>query len=95
MSEYFENTRLSNHKGDPMRLPVQTITTNPQFHNALLNAKTMRSKLAACYHMLSQTGTFSDSGQEVWDLRQEVAEHLPEEMRSGDKEQKGGGKALR
>ena len=89
MSEYFENTQLSNPKGDPMRLPVQTITTNPQFHNALLNAKTMRSKLAACYHMLSQTGTFSDASQEIWDLRQEVAEYLPEEMRSGDKKLKG------
>ena len=89
MNEFYENSTQSNPKGEPMRLPVQTLTTNPQFHNALLNAKTMRAKLAACYHMLSQSGTFSDSGTEIWDLRQEVAEHLPEEMRSGDKKQKG------
>ena len=89
MSEFYENSTRSNPRGEPMRLPVHPRTTNPQFHNALLNAKTMRAKLAACYHMLSQTGTFSDARQEVWDLRQEVAEYLPEEMRSGDKKQKG------
>ena len=85
MNEFYENSTQSNPKGEPMRLPVQTLTTNPDFHSALINAKTMRSKLAACYHMLSQTGTFSDSGPEVWELRQEVAEHLPEEMRSENK----------
>jgi len=90
MSEFYENNVQSNPKGEPMRLPVQSQTTHPDFHSALLNAKTMRAKLAACYHMLSQSGTFSDSGPEIWEMRQEVAEHLPEEMKSGDKNKKGG-----
>ena len=80
MSEFYDHRK---DRGTPMRLPPQTRTTNPQFHTALLGAKTMRAKLAACYHMLSQSGTFSDSGPEIWDMRQEVAEHLPPEMRSG------------
>ena len=66
-----------------MRLPVQRRISNPQFQTALLGAKSMRSKLAACYAMLSQHGAFSDSSPEVWELRQEVVEHTPEELRDG------------
>jgi len=83
MSDFYENSSRSNPTGEPMKLPTQTRITNPEFHNALLGAKTMRSKLAACYAMLSQNGTFSDTGPEIWELREEVAEHLPESMRSG------------
>lgn len=66
-----------------MRLPAQRQISNPQFQAALVGAKSMRSKLAACYAMLSQQGAFSDSGPEVWELRQEVAEHIPEELKDG------------
>jgi len=79
MSEFYDHRK---DRGKKMRLPPQTLTTNPQFHAALLGAKTMRAKLAACYHMLSQGGNFSDSGPEIWEMRQEVAEHLPAEIRS-------------
>jgi hypothetical protein len=66
-----------------MRLPVQRRISNPQFHSALLGAKSMRSKLAACYAMLSQQGAFSDSSPEIWELRQEVLEHTPPELQDG------------
>jgi hypothetical protein len=66
-----------------MRLPTQHRISNPQFQAALVGAKSMRAKLAACYAMLSQQGAFSDSGPEVWELRQEVAEHVPEELKNG------------
>lgn len=63
-----------------MRLPAQRQISNPQFQTALVGAKSMRAKLAACYAMLSQQGAFSDSGPEIWELRQEVQSHLPEEL---------------
>ncbi len=66
-----------------MRLPAQRQISNPQFQSALIEAKTMRGKLAACYAMLSQQGAFSDSPPEIWALRQEVAEHTPPELRDG------------
>ena len=75
--EYYESQEKN------MRLPKQRLISNPQFQNALLGAKTMRGKLAACYAMLSQTGAFSDSGPEIWEIRQEVAEHIPEELQDG------------
>lgn len=83
MSDYYENTIQSNPRGEPMKLPPQARTTNPEFHAALIGATSMRAKLAICYHMLSQNGTFSDSGPEVWELRKEVAPYLPESIRSG------------
>ena len=63
-----------------MRLPTQRRISNPEFQAALVGAKSMRSKLAACYAMLSQQGAFSDSGPDVWELRQEVESHLTEEL---------------
>lgn len=66
-----------------MRLPKQRLISNPQFQNALIRAKTMRGRLAACYAMLSQTGAFSDSSPEVWEIQQEVADHIPEELQDG------------
>lgn len=66
-----------------MKLAVARHVTNPQFQKVLLETKSMRGKLAACYAMLSQQGVFSDSPAEVWALRQEVAEHTPEEFRDG------------
>ena len=66
-----------------MRLPKQRLISNPQFQNALIGAKTMRGRLAACYAMLSQTGAFSDSSPEVWEIQQEVADHIPEELQDG------------
>jgi|10_taG_2_1085330.scaffolds.fasta_scaffold52129_3 hypothetical protein len=94
MNEFYDH-RYTKPRGIQMRLPVQAQTTNPEFHQALLNAKSLRAKLACCYVMLSQSGTFSDSGPEVWALKQDVMEHLPEEMRSGRSKKERAGKALR
>ena len=80
MSEFYDHRK---DRGTKMRLPPQTLTSNPQFHAALLGAKTMRAKLAVCYHMLSQSGSFSNAGPEIWEMREEMAEHLPPEIRSG------------
>jgi len=80
MSEFYDHRK---DRGTQMRLPPQTLTSNPQFHAALLGAKTMRAKLAVCYHMLSQSGNFSNAGPEIWEMREEMAEHLPPEIRRG------------
>lgn len=75
--EYYETQEKN------MRLKQQRLISNPQFQNALIGAKTMRGKLAACYVMLSQTGAFSDAPPEVWEARQEVSDHIPEELLDG------------
>jgi len=77
MDEYYENKTPI---GADMKLQVQQRISAPKFHSALVNAKSMRARLAVCYRMLSQEGAFSDAGPEVWALRQEVESHLPEEL---------------
>ena len=80
--EYYENTETY-HKGDiQMRLPTQTVMSTSDFQNHLLSAKTLKSKLAVCMKKLSESGCFSDQDIKVWELRQEMSEHLPEELRS-------------
>ena len=81
-SEFYENSyETPRHKKVyPMRLPVPQQMTYPQFHKSLLSAKTLRSKLAVCFHKISQEGGFSDAPPELWALREEVKEHLPDDI---------------
>tara|TARA_R110002020_G_scaffold193584_1_gene394104 strand:- start:16367 stop:16579 length:213 start_codon:yes stop_codon:yes gene_type:complete len=56
-------------------IPVRTFQKN------LLEAKTMRSKLAICFKKLSEQGAFSDASPELHQFREELQEFLPEELR--------------
>jgi hypothetical protein len=51
------------------------------FQRNLLEAKTMRSKLAICFMKLSEQGAFSDASTELHNLRAELQEYLPEELK--------------
>jgi hypothetical protein len=64
-----------------MKLEPVKILPVGQFQQSILNAKTMRSKLAVCFKKLSEQGAFSDAPPELHDFRAEMAEFLPEELR--------------
>jgi hypothetical protein len=81
-AEFYENSYIETpvQRVYPMRLPVPLRMSHPQFHRSLLSAKTLRSKLAVCFHKMSQDGMFSDAPEELWALREEVKEHLPDDI---------------
>jgi hypothetical protein len=81
-AEFYENSNPKTYiqRVHPMRLPVPQRMTHPQLHRSLLSAKTLRSKLAVCFHRMSQDGMFSDAPEELWVLREEVKAHLPEDI---------------
>ncbi len=81
--EFYENSysKPRHTKVYPMRLPAPRQMSYPEFHKNLLTAKTLRSKLAICFHKMSQEGMFSDAPPELWQLREEVKEHLPDGIR--------------
>jgi hypothetical protein len=81
--EYYENTETYSTGDIPMRLPTQTVMSTSDFQNHLISAKTLKGKLAVCLKKLSESGCFSDQDIKVWEFRQEISEHLPEELRSG------------
>jgi hypothetical protein len=60
--------------------PVKMLSVG-QFQQCILNAKTMRSKLAVCFKKLSEQGAFSDAPIELHEFRAEMAEFLPEELK--------------
>jgi len=81
--EYYENTETYSPGDIPMRLPTQTYMSTSDFQSHLIGAKTLKGKLAICMKKLSESGCFSDQDEKVWEFRQEMSEHLPEELRSG------------
>ena len=81
-AEFYENSNPETpiQRVHPMHLPVHPRMSHPQFHRSLLAAKTLRSKLAICFHKMSQDGMFSDAPEELWALREEVKAHLPDDI---------------
>jgi len=80
-SEFYEN-KITIDKGEDMKLkPVSMMPFN-KFQAYLLSSKTMRAKLALCFHKLSEQGAFSDAPKELFEFRAEIMEHLPEELKN-------------
>ena len=78
-NEFYNNTRPIGAK--EMRLPSQQYLPTSDFQKLFVSAKTMRTRLAVCIKKLSEYGEFSDASPELWEIKQEYAEHLPEELR--------------
>ena len=64
-----------------MKLAPVNILPVGVFQRSILEAKTMRSKLAICFKKLSEQGAFSDAPPELHEFREELQEFLPEELR--------------
>ena len=82
MADHYEYTRIV-QKGDEMKVAPAKSMPVPVFHTHLMQAKTMRSKLAICFKKLAETGAFSDSPKELFDHRMEILGFLPEELKDG------------
>lgn len=80
-TEFFENT-VDIKRGKQMKvIQVSTIPLG-KFQAYLMASKTMRAKLALCFKKLSEQGVFSDAPQELFDFKDEIMEHLPEELKN-------------
>jgi len=79
-SEYYEND-LTIKKGEEMKVAPVTFLPVNKFQDYLLSSKTMRSRLALCFKKLSEQGVFSDASPELYELRAEIMEHLPEDLK--------------